>query len=1339
MRIDISYKTLTEVRAFTAQDVKLNPKIYLTDEGKEGEFVYDSTDTTSADNIGTIVVTTTGGFRYKRKHNGEINVKWFGAIADDSTNNLTAFTNATAVLERGTLYIPAGVYKINGTWEISKNAQNDSTQSNFTIQAEGVKITTTNSDSTTVLKVYDTKRIIINKLEVAGKIAVEGMWWSEWHHVKTSVQTTFNDGDSDYFNQCYWNDFIGCKWDAGIKIDTGNYPSGLREFNKNNFKNCQIWGGDYNIEIYGDANAQANTFSGCDLSYASTGVLYVDDDVNDVNLNFDGACYFDTAINFPTNPKGVVINVAGGAASLSKTQEFTLATGSQVISDTITASNRNGSRYPLSGYNYIKNGDIEHGLSGLANNGFTVALTAGHGFHNQYIRLTGSGTGLYADWSSVEVPFTGMYNLTCIGRNVGANNAQTVYLVNGTETLYNPVAFPDTTNFVVSSSQFFLTAGQVVGFRVHSGTGSNTFDIAYIGLTFGRIGTLGATKHPKSDLDFAVIENYNPINLLNDGDAVVGDVSSDFFTSGSASNPLVIYDTSLDRTGNGKVYRFNPLTAEDFPLVVFKLNDKYLKTAISVGKVTFAIKTYINSGFAGLITSVGLGDVYPSGFGSTTTGQWNDWSTTMVVPSNATEVKVTIAMAATGTAKDIYFDAAKLFIGTKTFPTVNNIVNPITYRTQKQARRFSLLEAKNTPQIYITDSGKEGMWYYDESYNSSEAVVIGSIASTTFTVSAITSGVLKVGQTLSGAGVLAGTKITAFGTGSGNVGTYTVNLSQTVSSTSVSAATDVGAVFTGSVSGTTLTVTAISSGSISVGQEIHNYNNIASDTSITGLGTGTGGTGTYTVNNSQTVSSSVIAADNGTTYLTTPLEIRLKKSGLSGAGNVSNAGTPTSGQIAEWTSATTIQGVAVTGTGNVVRAISPTLVTPALGTPSSGNLANCTFPTLNQSTTGSAATLTTPRTIGGVSFDGSAAIVPQTIQSVNEAADTTCFPLFISASGSQSLQPLNNTAFTFNASTGALGATTLVTGGSGITIGSSVPFSDSAGTLTLQNVDALDATTESTIEAAIDTLANLTSIQGQTVTLTGAFIRSGAHSLTLTTSGTTDVTLPTTGTLSTLAGTETLTNKTLTAAKIANAGRIDDPNSNEYLTFVQTGSAVNQLTITNAATAGNPSLSVTGGDTNISLNLVSKGTGVVQANSIPVVTTTGTLTLTNKTLTDAVNTVSTPVVNSVGYLGIPQNSQSTAYTLVMTDAGKHLLHPSADTTARTWTIPANGSVAFPIGTSITFVNQNAAGVITIAITTDTMRLAGAGTTGSRTLAANGVATAIKITSTEWIISGNGLT
>lgn len=107
------------------------------------------------------------------------------------------------------------------------------------------------------------------------------------------------------------------------------------------------------------------------------------------------------------------------------------------------------------------------------------------------------------------------------------------------------------------------------------------------------------------------------------------------------------------------------------------------------------------------------------------------------------------------------------------------------------------------------------------------------------------------------------------------------------------------------------------------------------------------------------------------------------------------------------------------------------------------------------------------------------------------------------------------------------------------------------------------------------------------------------------------------------------------------------------------------------------------------------------------------------------------------YSQIPQNAQSAAYTLVLADAQKHILHPGSDNNARTFTIPANSSVAYPIGTCLTFVNK--INTVTIAITTDTLTLAGAGTTGSRTLAANGMATALKIASTEWMISGAGLT
>jgi hypothetical protein len=113
------------------------------------------------------------------------------------------------------------------------------------------------------------------------------------------------------------------------------------------------------------------------------------------------------------------------------------------------------------------------------------------------------------------------------------------------------------------------------------------------------------------------------------------------------------------------------------------------------------------------------------------------------------------------------------------------------------------------------------------------------------------------------------------------------------------------------------------------------------------------------------------------------------------------------------------------------------------------------------------------------------------------------------------------------------------------------------------------------------------------------------------------------------------------------------------------------------------------------------------------------------------------LADSVGYVGIPVNSQSAAYGLLATDAGKSIVHPISDNNARTFTIPDNGTVPFPVGTAITFINM--INTVTIAITTDTMYLAGAGTTGSRTLAAYGMATAVKVTSTSWIISGNGLT
>ena len=123
-------------------------------------------------------------------------------------------------------------------------------------------------------------------------------------------------------------------------------------------------------------------------------------------------------------------------------------------------------------------------------------------------------------------------------------------------------------------------------------------------------------------------------------------------------------------------------------------------------------------------------------------------------------------------------------------------------------------------------------------------------------------------------------------------------------------------------------------------------------------------------------------------------------------------------------------------------------------------------------------------------------------------------------------------------------------------------------------------------------------------------------------------------------------------------------------------------------------------------------------------------------LAAAATTASTAA--SVGYMGIPQSATaavSNNTTLVIGDAGNHIY---ITTPGQTVTIPANASVAYPIGTAITFVAGLSATTMSIA-NNDTMYLAGTGAAGTRTLAANGMATAIKVAATVWYINGTGLT
>jgi len=184
----------------------------------------------------------------------------------------------------------------------------------------------------------------------------------------------------------------------------------------------------------------------------------------------------------------------------------------------------------------------------------------------------------------------------------------------------------------------------------------------------------------------------------------------------------------------------------------------------------------------------------------------------------------------------------------------------------------------NGTYVYITDGTNRYSWRIN---SPSSAVFTATISGTTLNVTAITNGVITTGQSLFGIGVSAETVITGTGTGSGGVGTYTINISQTVSTAELMNSAPVGAVFTGTISGTTLSVTAVASGTIYPGQTIQG-SGVTSSTVVTALGSNivlsyaitTAGTG-YAVNDQVTVVGGV--------YGSTPQVYTVSSIGGSGA------------------------------------------------------------------------------------------------------------------------------------------------------------------------------------------------------------------------------------------------------------------------------------------------------------------------------------------------------------------------------------------------------------------------------------------------------------------------
>lgn len=423
----------------------------------------------------------------------------------------------------------------------------------------------------------------------------------------------------------------------------------------------------------------------------------------------------------------------------------------------------------------------------------------------------------------------------------------------------------------------------------------------------------------------------------------------------------------------------------------------------------------------------------------------------------------------------------------------------------------------------------------------------------------------------------------------------------------------------------------------------------SSISSLTGLGTGvatalavnTGSAGAFVVNGG-----ALGTPSSGTLTNATGLPVATGISGL-GSGVATFLATPSSANLA---AAVTGE----TGSGALVFATSPTLVTPALGTPTSGTLSSCTGLPISTGVSGLGTGVATALAIntgsaGSVLLNNGNLGTPSTLVLTN----ATGLPL----------------------TTGVTGTLPIANGGTGLTA-----------TPTNGQIDIGNGTgfTRTTLTAG-----------------TGVSVVNGAGSITISATGTGGGTVTSVDVSGGTTGLTTSGGPIIGSGTITLAGTLAVTNGGTGST-TQSG-ARTALGLGSIATQDASNVTVTGGTVN----------GVTIGGSSPAA---GTF---------------TSVSDSAGNLrNIPQNSQSTNYTLVAGDAGKHISISSG-----TLTVPSG---VFSAGAAITVFNNSGTNRTVAQGSGVTLRFAGSASTGNRTLAQYGVCTVLCVASNVFVISGAGL-
>lgn len=280
----------------------------------------------------------------------------------------------------------------------------------------------------------------------------------------------------------------------------------------------------------------------------------------------------------------------------------------------------------------------------------------------------------------------------------------------------------------------------------------------------------------------------------------------------------------------------------------------------------------------------------------------------------------------------------------------------------------------------------------------------------------------------------------------------------------------------------------------------------------------------------------------------------------------------------------------------------------------------------------------------------------------------------------------------------------LTSGGTGSNTASDARTNLGLGTIATQNSDSISITggsiTDITDLAVADGGTGASTAADARVNLLPSYSDNALKVLRLNSDGT-DTEWATSGTVSSVDGTGTINGLTLTGT-VTTSGSLTLGGT---LSISDGDWSGTDLAVANGGTGASDAA-----DARSNLGAAASGanTDITALDQDVTITATGTI-----------------AANSLGYRGLPQ---STNTTLALADAGKHIY------TSSNVTIPANSGTAFPVGTAIVVVNSGGS-TLTISITSDTLRQAGTANTGTRTLAAYGMATLVKVASTTWIVSG----